>query len=394
MKGKLKAISLVLIPIFFSAVLLFAFDKFLDKQIELNYNDALGKTYGVDEMNKGIKLLSHNAKKDDLIILGSSELANADYIAQNPANIFPNNHLASSPSLVGRAYVQDLLNGIKIGALGDSFKDKKIILIVSLQWFLDKEINRDGFKAHFSELQFYKTMNNEKISENEKKYICTRVSNLAAGESSLAAILIYSYLYSHENVFSKVGLEILKPYYLLKEKFLDLKDKYLSYKAVKRFKDNISSNTKEIDWEKEEKLAVDTGKSECTNNDLYVYDDYYNTYLKPNIDSLKDSFKDIDLVNSNEMKDYELFLKMCKQTGVKPYIVFMSTNGYYYDFTGLTKEKRDKFYDKLVQLANMYDFDYLDLRDHEYEPYFFKDVMHLGWKGWLYVDRKIAEYYS
>lgn len=394
MKGKLKAIFLVFIPIFLSAVLLFAFDKFLDEQIELNYNDALGKTYGVDEMNKGVKLLSHNAKKDDLIILGSSELANADYIAQNPANIFPNNHLASSPSLVGRAYVQDLLNGIKIGALGDSFKDKKIILIVSLQWFLDKEINKDGFKAHFSELQFYKTMNNEKISENEKKYICTRVLDLASGESSLAAPLFYSYLYSHENVFSKVGLEILKPYYFLKEKFLDLKDKYLSYKAVKKFKDNVPNNIKEIDWEKEEKLAIDTGKSECTNNDLYVYDDYYNTYLKPNIDSLKDSFKDMDLVNSNEMKDYELFLKMCNQTGVKPYIVFMSTNGYYYDFTGLTKEKRDKFYDKLVQLANMYNVDYLDLRDHEYEPYFFKDVMHLGWKGWLYVDRKIAEYYS
>lgn len=394
MKGKLKAIFLVFIPIFLSAVLLFAFDKFLDEQIELNYNDALGKTYGVDKMNKGVKLLSHNAKKDDLIILGSSELANADYIAQNPANIFPNNHLASSPSLVGRAYVQDLLNGIKIGALGDGFKDKKIILIVSLQWFLEKEINKDGFKAHFSELQFYKTMNNEKISENEKKYICTRVLDLASGESSLAAPLFYSYLYSRENVFAKVGLEILKPYYFLKEKFLDLKDKYLSYKAVKKFKDNIPNNIKEIDWEKEEKLATDTGKSECTNNDLYVYDDYYNTYLKPNIDSLKDSFKDIDLVNSNEMKDYELFLKMCNQTGVKPYIVFMSTNGYYYDFTGLTKEKRDKFYDKLVQLANMYNVDYLDLRDHEYEPYFFKDVMHLGWKGWLYVDRKIAEYYS
>ena len=394
MKVKLKAIFLVLIPILFSAVLLFAFDKFLDKQIELNYNDALGKTYGVDEMNKGIRLLEHNAKKDDLIILGSSELAEADYIAQNPANIFPNNYLASSPSLVGRAYVQDLLNGIKIGALGDSFKDKKIILIVSLQWFLDKEINKDGFKAHFSELQFYKTMNNEKISENEKKYICTRVSDLAARESSLAAPLVYSYLYSHENIFSKVGFEILKPYYFLKEKFLGLKDKYLSYKAVKRFKDDISSNIKEIDWEKEEKLAVDTGKSECTNNDLYVYDGYYDQYLKPNIDSLKDSFKDVDLVNSNEMKDYELFLKICKQTGVRPYIVFMSTNGYYYDFTGITKEKRDKFYAKLVQLATMCNFDYLDLRYHEYEPYFFKDVMHLGWKGWLYVDRKITEYYS
>ena len=391
---KLKNLFLIVGPLFLCVILLCFFYSFLDNQININYNDALGKTYGVDEMNKGIKLLSHNAEKGDLIILGSSELANADYIAQNPANMFPNNYLNSFVSLVGRAYVQDLLNAIKIGALSDSFKDKKIVLVVSLQWFLDKEINKDGFKSHFSELQFYRTMNNDKISENEKKYICNRTAELANGEPSLVVPLIYSYLYSRDDVFSKIGFNILKPYYFLREKFLSLKDKYVSYKAVKRFKDCPPCNAKKINWEKENEIAVETGKSECTNNEFYVYDDYYNDYLKPNIDSLKDSFKGVDLVNSNEMKDYELFLKMCKESEIKPYIVFMSTNGLYYDFTGLTKDKREKFYNKLAEIADSYGFDYLDLRGHEYEPYFLKDVMHLGWKGWLYVDRKITEYYS
>lgn len=30
----------------------------------------------------------------------------------------------------------------------------------------------------------------------------------------------------------------------------------------------------------------------------------------------------------------------------------------------------------------------------EYEDYFLKDVMHLGWKGWVYVDEAIDKYYK
>ena len=66
---------------------------------------------------------------------------------------------------------------------------------------------------------------------------------------------------------------------VLRKKFLNLKDKSVSYKAVKKFKDCPTSNTKKINWEKETEIAVETGKSECTNNEFYVYDDYYNDYL-------------------------------------------------------------------------------------------------------------------
>ena len=394
LKRILKNVSLILISLIIVSAVLVIYDKYLDKQIDLFYNPALGRTYNVVEMSRGIKILQHNAEKDDLIFLGSSELDNANYIAQNPSHMFPNTELNSEVNLVGNACVQSLLNSIKVTALAENFKDKKIVLIVSLQWFLEKEISKNGFKAHLSEIQFYKMMNNKNLSEDIKKYICERTAALAANESSLERPCVYAYLYQKNNFVSKTLLNILKPYYFIREKFLDLKDKHEAYQAVKRFKDYPQKEIKEINWTEEDIKAYETGKKECNNNDLYVYDEYYTTYLEPRIKEAKNSNADVDLLNSKEMQDYEIFLKTCNETGVKPYIVFMSTNGLYYDYIGITKEKRLAFYDKLASLADKYDIDYLDLRDKEYEPYFFKDVMHLGWKGWLYVNKKITEHFS
>ena len=40
-----------------------------------------------------------------------------------------------------------------------------------------------------------------------------------------------------------------------------------------------------------------------------------------------------------------------------------------------------------------YGISMLDLTGYENEPYFMCDVMHLGWKGWLAVDRALIDYY-
>ena len=58
---------------------------------------------------------------------------------------------------------------------------------------IEEKIKEEKYQS--AEEQLDKLIINEKISENEKKYICTRVLDLASGESSLAAPLFYSYLY-------------------------------------------------------------------------------------------------------------------------------------------------------------------------------------------------------
>lgn len=388
-----KLLSLILIPVAAVFIILAAYGDFLNTQIDSLYNPALARTYGVDEMNKGIKLLEHNAKQDDLIILGSSELDS--WVPQNSKNMFPNSELNCNVDLVGRAVVQDLADAIKIGALQESIKNKKVVLIVSLQWFLDEDIDLNGFKAHFSEIQFYKFMNNKSISRKNKTYVCERVSKLLEGDSAFERPYLYASLYKKNNALSGTLLSCFKPYYFMREKFLDLKDKYQAYESVNKFKNEPQRDVIEIDWEEEEQKAQKMGEEYCTNNPFYVQDEYYDEYLKNRINESKNSYDpNLDLCASKEFDDYKLMLEIFKESEVNPYIIFASTNGFYYDYVGLKREKRIAFYDKLQSMADKYNFDYLDLRDKEYEPYFYKDVMHLGWKGWLYVNKQITKHYS
>lgn len=392
LKKIIRGVSLILIPILIVTSTMVWYDQYLDKRINAEYNPALGRTYGVDEMNKGIKLLQHNAEAGDLLILGSSELDAK--VPQNPQYMFPNTELNCNVDLVGRASVQSLLDCIKVSALSDSFKNKKVVLVVSLQWFLGSDIDAAAYKAHFSEIQFYKLMNNKNINEDVKQYICTRTVKLAANESSLERPYTYAYLYQRNDVFFQIALNCLKPYYYIRENFLDLKDKYDSYKAIQNFKNEPIRKPLQIDWNQEEIKAQEMGKKACTNNDFYVYDEYYSTYLQPKIEQLKNCSVNTEILKSKEFDDYRLLLEIFKQQGIKPYIIFTPANGLYYDYIGIDKEKRAAYYEKVKALTAPYQFDYLDLSDKEYEPYFLKDVMHLGWKGWLYVDKKITEYFS
>ncbi len=99
-------------------------------------------------------------------------------------------------------------------------------------------------------------------------------------------------------------------------------------------------------------------------------------------------------MTSREWDDYEFFLKLCRELGLKPYVVLESTNGRYYDYAGIEKQKRDELYDRQEKMAEEYGIDALNLKDYEYEPYFYCDVMHLGWKGWPYVTQQIVEHFS
>ena len=392
-KSFLKFLSLTVIATGISVFLLRLYSDSLDSQIKQRYNPALGRSYGVDEMNKGISILKNNAQKGDLIILGSSELDTQE-IPQNPRNFFPNSQLNCDVDLVGRAVVQNLQNAIKVGALGEYLKNQKLVVIVSAQWFIGNQVEQRGFNSHFSPIQFNEFLNSKNTSEDSKKYVCSRASELLNHESSLASCALKARLYDKNDLFSTLVNTLLKPFYFVEDRFLPIKEKHQALKAVKLFENEPKRDVLNLDWDKEEAIAQKMGEEACTNNDIFVQDSYYSTYLEPQWDYLKNSSIDVDLTASKEFKDYEYFLKICKENDVKPYIVFMPTNGWYYDYIGITKDKRIMYYDKLLSLANSFGFDCLDLRDKEYEPYTLKDVMHFGWKGWLYVDRKITEYFS
>ncbi len=386
MKKIFKNICSIVLSIILVIVAIFAYDKFLDKQIELDYNPIIGRTVYIDEVNKGTKILKQNALKNDLMLFGSSELYKAEKISQHPANMFPNNYLNSNITIIGNAYVQSLLHSIKFAAISDELKNKNIVFIVSLQWFKDPEINENGFKSNFSELQFYEAMDNKNLDKKIKQYFCDRIAKLVKNELSLSRVYVYAKLSQKTDLFSKLIFKLLSPYYAVRKKFLSLKDKHDSYKVVKKFKNHDTPNSKQINWQNEETIAYQTGQRESVEFDHEMQ----KIYSKKS----EEWYRNVDLLASKELEDYKIFLKICHELEIKPYIIFAPTNGIYYDFEKLDCKKRLKFYDELESIASSYGFDYLDMHEMEYEPYILIDNMHLGWRGWLYVDKKITEYFS
>ena len=423
---------------YFFALLLVAllfcilYSHYLDKQIAKIYpkaSDQLMTESTLDVRQKG-KILSDKSIKDSkMTLLGSSELSAP--VSQNPLKLFPNTQYPYNVSFFGHECVQNYNDAIFLGANSQNLVDNHVVIIESLQWFYGYEVNTKGLLSNFSELQFYQFLHNDKISKKNKDYLCRRIMeiehsdassidqaseavpadffgglpvkffnglkrigiDLKIGDVSYPQTYFLARSYISDSVIGKFMYQISRPYYYARYKFLELKDKRDTYQYLKTIKPKKKKMI-DLNWDKAYKRAEKEGKEACTNNDLYVYDDYYVQNIQGKSAKLKDSNKGLALMESREWNDYEFFLSVCDDLGIKPYIVMASTNGKYYDFIGLPKNERDELYDTVQKKAKEHDVEVLSLKDHEYEPYFYCDVMHLGWKGWTYVEENIINHFA
>lgn len=383
-----KCLNIVGIVVIAVVGILYSYTMWLDRELALLDTKCVNLDSNIIK-DKGLYLLQRSLKKGDLLLIGSSELSAP--VEQNPINIYPNKELPANINKIGHAHQQCLLDGIMLGALRKDDSVNKIALIVSLQWFEGSDIDKKGFQSNFSELQFLTFLRNDCISDTSKKYVCERLYELldddkANGESRFCALI-----YKDKTVVNDVLKLIFYPYYELKYRLLVLKDKYEAYKFLKVAEE--TQTVKYINWGEAMQKASLQGEEACTNNSLFVYDEYYTKYIAAKLDSLANISKDEDLLSSREIDDFNFLLEMSNTSVIKPYFVFMSTNGLYYDYRGLDRVKRIALYDYLQKETNKWGIPYIDLRDYEYEPYFYCDVMHLGWKGWTFVNEKISKHF-
>ena len=412
------------------------YSSYLDREIQRLYQSnpaAVDTAYNLKPKDKGAALLSQALKSGNLLMMGSSELDS--YVPENPRNLFPNNFYSASITFTGHASVQNYHHALCLAANSPAIEGNDLVIVESLQWFEGKEVNVNSFLSNFSEFSFYRFLRTDQISQENKRHLCQRFIDMenyrevddyaaiAGGASGSAALdLLYraltpykehlnpyvvhgdidypstyllARLYLSDSLPGKAAYCAMQPYYFLRGQFMELKDKFSAYQYLKSL-DAAPADPGpiELDWDAVYAAAEEEGRAACTNNDLYVYDSYYNKILAERYESLAGKYADTPLMESPEWGDYEFFLSVCRDLGLRPYIVIMSTNGLYYDYVGETKEKRDQYYQASEALANEYGLDCLNLRDHEYEPYFYCDVMHLGWKGWPYVCQKAIEYFS
>ena len=387
------ALALVLIP----ALVLFGTGAALSVSMP-PWRDSLGNGTPAEKITGGYLLEQSAAEEDTLLIFGSSELR-TEGISTHPANFFAGKRAGFQVDLIGRGSCQSLIHALQIAASGDSLRGKKVVLITSPQSYVAGGIAPDLFYANFSPGQYLELLGDPGLSPELKRDLSARVAELLAAYEETPdaapvdpALRLLAETEAGEG--SRTAAALLAPYYALSRYLEGLREMAAARPLLAEGEDCAAPDPlPPIDWEAEEEAALAEARAQSGNNAFGMEEGYYTTYIGARLERYRDRDAGLSYTESPEYGDLELLFRVCREKGIEPLFVHVPLHGRWSDYTGFSPERREEYYGKVRQIAAGYGIRTLDLTGWEYEEYFLCDTMHLGWKGWLAVDRALIEYY-
>jgi D-alanine transfer protein len=334
---------------------------------------------------------------DNLLMFGSSEFEVSRNYSDHPYKFFNNKKGGFQVDLIGKAGYQDLVHAVDFGALGKSLKGQKVVFVLSPQWFTKGGISENTFEANSSEYQVYGFLLNPNIDRKLKVILANRILQISKKKPNKDFEIMRNYcqLYVKGDIFHRALLYAMTPYYWGRYELLSIKDEIKSDKLLKPNKNNtkyIRPGKAHFNWNKELKVAVAKAKK-GSHNKFGMDDASYKNMTKRGLNKLKGSMKKASYRVSPEYSDFRLLLDVCKEDGIKPLILNIPVNGRWYDYCGFSKKDRQNYYNNINRIVKSYGFQVADFSKHEYDSYFLKDGSHIGWKGWIYVNKAIDQYY-
>ncbi|MED0770663.1 D-alanyl-lipoteichoic acid biosynthesis protein DltD [Bacillus siamensis] len=322
-----------------------------------------------------------------LPIFGSSELSRLDEF--HPSNYFQVNNQGFTPYLVGKGGDQSLIHAVNFAAHYQQLKGKKLVFIVSPQWFIKKGSDEQHFAPNFSSLQALDLAFNDQIDPAVKKNMMKRMLRFKVVQHDAVLSELYKGMVNGQSWKVKTVMPAAKAYYSLLEK----KDLYYSMGETEGPERTISENLKGKSWSELKTAAAQLGKRSSKSNPFYIDDTSYKK-IKPKLKRVKGINKRRTYAKSVEYHDFEDMLDILKDAGAEPMFVVIPVNGKWYDYTGFPKKGRTDYYKKVTKQIKAKGFQVADLSGHEYDPYFMKDTIHIAWKGWVYVDKAMEQFYK
>ena len=383
---KLKAFLLSLVLVIATlAILNVTYVKKIDDYYKVEDNSIRYSTSY--EKYKSRDILTNNITPNTLVLMGSSELVatiNEDY---HPNKIF--NYNDFNIMQIGTSYSQNIIQATTLGSIEGSMSKRKVAIVESIQWFEKGGTQQDAFLNKVSQNHIFHMLENEKISKETKEKLINRIIEITKGNKQ------------QNDIYKKY-----KSYFIdgkgtiVDKQLMELDDAIYSFKLKRKFYENhakadyplLGNKTPDYNWEQMTDQFVAEVKKKTDNNDYAVDNKYYNTYLRDRYVSLKDAYKDLNYLESPEYSDMELFLTVAKELGIEVEVIILPVNGKWNDYTGVSREMREETYKKIENVAKSHGATVLNYGNREYEDYFLFDVMHVGVKGWMEVEKELYKF--
>ena len=387
----MKRLYVIVVALIGALVCIVGLDFVVKQKIDANIEKAVYDN-NITTRNCSDYAMEKIIDDNSIVVLGSSELSASDNLAY-PPSLFNRGFSDFNMILMGAGYLQSLSQAINVGALQNNIKNGKVVLIVSPQWFSEGGVSAEAFSSRFEEANFVEFLQNDNISKKIKISVSNRVNELLVSDPiTLERIQKYEevYLYHTLNPVTYLEMSVYSAFRNAKTRF-ELVDEFENLPSIDK---STYVETEKINFDELLPQAEKLGEETCTTNDFGVYDEYYNTYIKDGIESSRNSSEGVSYASSIEYDDFRLFLDICRETGIEPLIISVPVNGRWYDYTGFSKADRNTYYQNIRDICKQYGVKLADFSEKEYELYYLKDVMHMGWKGWVYLDNAVYNFYK
>ena len=332
----------------------------------------------------------------NLLIFDSSDLMNLGD-PYHPSNIFKDRPAGFRPFLYGGIGITTFVHLLNIAALGESLHNQKIVYLPFYGDFKPPGyLNNYNFAEFFSPLQAYQFALYSKISPPLKARIAKRLLsyNQVYWDPVLTALL---FGLSGNQPINHTVFNLAKPCGESAFSFWQQVDYYNSYKLITKYNQNQPLNNqvhpRQIDWVSLMKQAEEDGRKGCDPNPFYMDRGHF-AMIKSTLASYRNSETDYRFSGTYEDGDFQLFLDLCRDLRIKLLVIIEPFNGFWSDYTGISRASRDEYYQKIRNMVRKTGTKCLDYSDREYEPYFLHDAKHLGWKGWVSVDQELVKFYQ
>ncbi|QXE02359.1 D-alanyl-lipoteichoic acid biosynthesis protein DltD [Terribacillus sp. DMT04] len=337
-------------------------------------------------MFQGTYLQSEMLKDASYVpIYGSSELSRWDPF--HPSNYFETTDAAFTPYLIGKGGMTSIIHDVNFATHADQLKNKQIVIIVSPQWFVKHGTDEQHFAPNYSSLQAFQLPFNKDVDEQVKRKLMERLMTYDAVKNDTLLYQLYD-AYLNDNKVLFTSLSVPAKAYL---SMLQKKDLYFTLLKEKPTNRHQSDTVKNKSWEELRAQADIYGEKRTQHSQFYMDDKVYK-HKQHYIKKMEGKNKGHSYAESLEYEDFQLMLDILQQAQAKPLFVVIPVNGAYYDYTGFPKQGREAYYDRIKKQISDSGFTYADYSGHEHDPYFMRDTIHIGWKGWVYLDEDIQEF--
>ncbi len=316
-----------------------------------------------------------------LYVMGSSEFGVP--VDQNASTWLQANASDFDMYLSGRGLQQSLYHAIELAAVAPYLQQKKVVLLVSPQWFTAGGVPARAFKSVFSYDAWQSMLANRQLSQATRDKITHRAGELMPELCTLNAPCDVGTAEKAKEVMDA-------PYTALSQRLDLLRETYrttslrqaVSYTAPWQ---PGATPMDSINWAAQDALARQQGAQHVTNNPYGMDDTFYTRRIAPYMDYMKGHESKVTYTNPTEYDDLQIFLDVARDLGIQVLLISLPVNGLWSDYTGLPKAESEGFAARVRTVASDNGVQLADLTEKAYEPYYFWDTLHIGWRGWLDV---------